>query len=454
MEVTNPLAGFAANLKYADLPAAVVAKTKQLITDCLGNQIGAVYEESGKILHQTLGVDQVPGCSTVVGFGTRTSALLAACMNAMLAHSLDMDDAHRDALTKTGSAITPAVLAVAEAIGSSGEEVITASVAGYEVMIRLGLAVNPGHRKRGFHSSASLGCFGSAAAAGRLLGLTSSEMAGAFGVAATQASGLVAFINNPSMIKPFNVAKGVYNGVLAALLVKNGFIGPENIFESQEGFINAYTDEANINRLTDRLGSHFHIMESGFKPHAACRYAHGPIDASVELIKKYRFEPEYIEGLDVYLSELAGRQSHFYEPRSVASAQGSTPFSIAVGIVTRSQFLTVQDFKDAFAMDKTWRLHRKVHVHVDPGMDYMGRGCRLVLSLTDGTQYQVEVNLPKGEPENPMSPQDIAKKFFRQVEPVLGAGTAQEIHRTLANLEAISGPGLSDSLSKTKVVGR
>lgn len=196
MQVTRAIAEFACNVTFERLRPTVVTKTKQLMLDCLGNQIGAYGEESAQMLYDVLAVALVRGECTVVGYGSKTAPLLAGCMNGMLAHLLDMDDAHRDSLTKTGSAITPAAMAIAEARGCDGKSVIEAVIAGYEVMIRLGLAVNPGHRRRGFHSTATLGAFGAAVAAGRLLGLNADRMVDALGIAGTQAAGLAAFINN------------------------------------------------------------------------------------------------------------------------------------------------------------------------------------------------------------------------------------------------------------------
>ena len=414
--------------------------------DCLGNQIGAYGEASARMLYEALDVDAVPGKSTVVGYGTRTTALLAGCMNAMLAHSRDMDDAHRDALTKTGSAITPAVLAVAEARRCDGTEVVEAVVAGYETMIRIGLAVNPGHRSRGFHSTATLGAFGAAAAAGRLMGLSRERMIDALGIAGTQSAGLAAFINNESMIKPFNVAKGVHSGILAAMLAEKGFRGPPAVIEGAEGFIQAYTARANIESLVGGLGERYRLLESGFKPHAACRYAHGPIDAVIASMRASGFAIDAIEHIDVYLSELANRQSNFHDPRSIASAQGSTPFAIAAALVTGAGSLSVSCIESAFNDERAWALHRRIKLHVDPQMDYMGRGCRIDVNLSDGRHLESSVELPRGEPENPMSHQDIEDKFMQQTSAVIGERAA-EVRDRVGRLDSL--PDVSELMALT-----
>ena len=262
-------------------------------------------------------------------------------------------------------------------------------------------------------------------------------MAEALGIAGTQTAGLTAFINNESMTKPFNVAKGVHNGILAALLAEKGFRGPPAVIESPEGFFQAYTDRADITAIASGIGMRFRLLESGFKPHAACRYAHGPIDAAVALMRQRGFDALDIECMDVHLSALANRQSNFYEPKSIASAQGSTPFAIAASLVLRADALTVAGIKRAFEDEPVWALHRRVRLLTDERMDYMGRGCKIEVRLRDGRHLEQSVDLPRGEPENPMSEAEIAAKFVRQASEVLGERAAAAIRDQVNRLESL-----------------
>lgn len=448
--VTRKLASFAADIQFATLPAAVVSKCKLLILDCLGNQIGAYGKTAPKIVYESAASLSESGSSTIVGWGTRAAPATAGLVNGTMAHTLDMDDAHRDSLTKTGSAITPAALAVAEAMGASGAEVIAAVVTGYELMIRLGLAVNPAHRQRGFHSTATLGTFGAAVTAGRLMRLDSDQITSALGIAGTQSAGLTAFINNPSMIKPFNVGRAVQSGIFAATLAARGFVGPTDILEGSEGFLQAYTASYKIQPLLEALGKHFHILECGFKPHAACRYAHGPIDAAVNLMVHNDFSPKGISRIDVHVSELAYRQSHFYEPVTISSAQGSTPFSIASGITQRTTSLTFPDISAAFENPETWDLHRRVFMHIDKEMDYMGRGCRLSVKLKNGQYHEAAITLPRGEPENPMTADEVHAKFSSQAVPVVGEQQSQALTALVAHLERET--SVASLMSSTKAL--
>ena len=435
--LTARLARYASGLRADDIAPEVAAKTRQLVLDCIGNQLGACAEPQAQLLYDALDVAATSGPSTVVGRAARTSPTLAGCVNAMLAHLLDMDDAHRDALTKTGSAITPAVMAMAEACEATGADMLCAAVAGYEVMIRLGLAVNPGHRTRGFHSTATLGAFGAAVAAGCILRLDEHAMVDALGIAATQSAGLTAFINNASMTKPLNVAKAVHSGILAARLARSGFRGPPDVLENREGYFRAYTDEYDGQVVTAGLGERYRLLESGFKPHAACRYAHAPIDAAVALMREHAFAASEIEALDVHLSELASRQSDFYEPRTVASAQGSTPFVIAASLAAGTTSLTVDDVKHAVGDEAVYALHRRIRLHVDPAMPYMGRGAHVAVRLRDGRDLALAVDLPRGEPEHPMSDEEVERKFMRQAEAAVGEAQARAIRDGIEELEKL-----------------
>lgn len=436
-EITKAMADFVCGLRLEHLDDKTVEYAKMLTLDGFGNEIGAYGEAGPQLLYEVLQVEQLAGPSTVVGYGRRTSAIYAACMNGMLAHARDVDAAHRDALTKTGAVATPAVFAAAEAVSASGEDVLLATVAGYELMIRMGLALNPSHRKRGFHSTSTTGVFGAAAAAGRLFGLNAEEMRSAFGIAGTQSAGLTAFIGTTSMIKPFNVAKSALNGVLAASLAKRGFKGPQNILEAPEGFVRGYADEIKPQYLFDRLGKYFHMTETGFKPHAACRYVHTLIDGALQLRQDKTFRLDDIARIEAGVSELAYRQCDIANPETLASAQGSAQFAVAAALVAGGETISVEDFKRAHENPKSAQLNKKVTLRVLGDVDYMSRRSELKIFMTDGRLYEMSVDLPKGEPENPMSKEQIIEKYSKQAEPIVGKQRAGALCDSILTLEQL-----------------
>ncbi len=402
---TQVLADEMAALDYADLPNAVVAKVKELLLDNLGNIISGSLEEPAQILARVLTRQGGEGEASAVATSKMLPAAHAGFINGVSAHSVEMDDAHHGALTKTGSVIIPASMATGEATAADGKKFIAAIVAGYETTIRVGLAVNPGHRTRGYHSTGTVGVFGAAASAGKLIGFNGRKLANAFGVAGTQASGLMAFQNYPSMIKQLNVGKAVYNGILAAQLVREGFTGPINIIESAEGFGRAFTDELHLDELTRGLGTDYRILEVGYKPHAACRWAHSAIDAIAEIVQRTGVKPADVDHIDVYAASLAVRQTSERQPKSLMDARGfSTPYGVAAAFVLGHPRVSVADFKTAWSNPKVMDLSARVFMHEDAQFGAASLGARVEVVCRSGKRLSATVTLPKGEPGNPISP--------------------------------------------------
>lgn len=451
--VTRALASYVSCLRFEDLPAGVVAKTKQHLRDGLANQLAASrMAVPARIVRDQVRLWGGREEATITGYGDRVPAPNAALVNAMLGHGIELDDAHGNALTKCGSVLVPAALAAGETAGADGREVITALVAGYDVMIRLGLAVTPSHRKRGFHGTGTAGTFGAAAAAARLLRLDEEHTAWAIGLAGMQAAGIQAFLDDPCLAKPFSPGKAAANGILAATFAARGLSGPKTVLEGNEGYLRAYADAATPEVITAGLGADFKVMEMGFKPHAACRYAHGPIDASHEIRTSARFELGDIERVVVRCSELAKRQSGRSEVPNLNSAMGSTPFSVGVALARGSNGL--DDYVEAFADAGIHRLARSVEMVVvgdDPGMGVMGRAAEVEVELKDGRVLRNRVPGPKGEPDRPLRETDLARKFRSLALIALAPDEVEALAAQLAKFEDLGSVGaLMDLCRATK----
>ena len=436
---TQALADEMAVLDYADLPGKVVSKVKELVLDSLGNIISGSLEQPAQILARVLTRQGGEGEASAVATPKMLPAAHAGFINGVSAHSVEMDDAHHGALTKTGSVIIPASLAMGEAAAVDGRKFIAAIVGGYETTIRIGLAVNPGHRTRGYHSTGTVGAFGAAAAAGKLLGFDGDQLANAFGVAGTQGSGLMAFQNHPSMIKQLNVGKAVYNGILSAQLVRDGFTGPINIIESPEGFGRAFTDELRLDELTRGLGHDYRILETGYKPHAACRWGHSSIDAIAEIVRRTNLGPDDVERIDIYAAKLAVRQTSERQPKSLMDARAfSTPFGVAAALVLQRQRVSVHDLKAAWNDPKVMALAERTFMHEGPEFGDATMGCRVEAVRRSGERLSATVMLPKGEPENPITPQELQDKWHMLVDPIIGLRRATEISEVVAGCETLA----------------
>lgn len=439
MDETRRLGKRVAELQYSDLPAEVVKAAKQHLLDGLANQIAAsaISEQSRIMAHLVAEWGGKPQ-STITGYGTKVPAPHAALVNAMLGHGVELDDAHGTALTKAGSSHIPAVLAVAEAEMVPGRDVIPSIVAAYEASIRIALAITPSHRKRGFHASGTAGTFGTAAGASRALNLTPTQTTWALGISAMQAAGIQAFLQAPSMVKPFSPGKAAFNGVLSAYMARADFTGPETALENSEGFLQAYADTVDLQPLDSLDFDHWKILEVGYKPHAACRYAHGPIDAAQSLRTQVG-DPSRIATIEVEFSELAERQSGRKECPNLNASMGSTPFSVALALIKGENGL--RQYWDGFRDPKIHELAQKVQLkvnHHDKGMGVMGRAALVRVVTVDGSTYQHRVDGPRGDGQNPLSDAELRAKFRHLGEMVLPPSHVAALADMVDNLESLS----------------
>ena len=419
-------------LKYEAIPEEVTKKAKFIIRDGLGNQIAAsaISEPARKVIEMVKEWGGKPE-STVVGYGFKVPAPMAAMCNAMMGHGVELDDAHGSGLIKAGSVMVPSLMALAEANNKSGKEVVTALIAGYEVAIRIAKAINPGHRQRGFHTTGTVSAIGVAAAGAKLLGCDVNGIASAIGLAAMQSAGIQSYLDDPCMAKPFSPGKSALNGTMAAVMVSRGFTGPKKALEGREGFFNAYCDDIRVSDLLDGLGQKFAIMEVGFKPHAACRYAHGPIDLAQQFFHEDNIRLQDVDSIRVNMCELSIRQASKPKPPNLNAAMGCTQFSVALALEIGRNGL--REYWDGFNNQKIHDASStQTTLICEPAYGVTGRQAAVELTLKNGKVLRREQPEPKGEPANPLTEQELSDKFTGLVKMVKGA----------QNL----GPGLSEKL--------
>ena len=234
---TATLAGYVADLKFEDIPHEVLARAKVLTLDFLGSAIRARRDaESTPSLLKMLEALRGKGHSTVFGDSKTWTPAVAALLNGALGHSLDFDDTHADSSLHPSAPVVPAAFAVGEMVGASGRDVLTAIVAGYEVCCRLGNALDPtSHYARGFHPTATAGTYGATTAAAKLFGLSRQQIVSAFGVSGSQAAGSLQFLVNGAWNKRYQVGAAAMNGVIAATLARNDFVGATESVEGKHG---------------------------------------------------------------------------------------------------------------------------------------------------------------------------------------------------------------------------
>jgi 2-methylcitrate dehydratase PrpD len=357
----------------------------------------------------------------------------AALLNGTLAHSLDFDDTHAEASLHSSAPILSAALAAAQMNKSSGQELITACVVGYEVQIRLGLAGgSSAHYKKGFHPSATCGIFGAAAAAGYLIGLTKEKYISAFGIALSQSAGSMQFLTDGAWTKRSHVGQAAQNGLSCAIMAGEGFKGPSEAFEGQWGYLHSYASGGDVKKAMNGLGEKFETLNLGVKPYPSCRYSHAAIDGLIELKKELKFSSDDLDDIDIGLSETALNIIGYpltdkQHPKSIVDGQFSMPFCAAVTV--KSGGLQWDDYKNHLNNKDTLSLCNKIKVSPDEDAEkccpeYMSAKIKVVVK---GEKYEKFVKIPKGEPENFMEDEEFISKFKGLTEPYLSKKSVDQL---------------------------
>jgi len=437
--ITETLAGFAADLRHDALPGEVADRAKLLMLDTVGIIVRARRDaESTPPMLRAVGRMGLGGECTVFGDTAGYAPPAAALLNGALAHSLDFDDTHAAGSIHSSAPIFPAAFAAAEMTGASGRDLIAAVVAGYEIQIRLSLALDPaGHYARGFHPTATCGVFGAAAAAGKLLGLDRAGLVSAFSIALSQAAGSMQFLDNGAWTKRSHVGQAGQNGLMAAMLASEGYRGPTGAFEGKAGFLNAYAPAPDPAKAVAGLGERWETMRLAVKPYPSCRYSHAAMDAIAALRAEHGITPEEVEaitiglprvGMNIIGAPLAAKQA----PENIVDGQFSMPFCAAV--VLREGRLDWDDYPRHLADAETLALCRRVDCVVDADAEAAlpanMAGKAAITTPRGGFERFVEA--PRGEPDNFLSEDEFRAKFRALAAPYLGGETEALADRLLA----------------------
>lgn len=415
--VTERLAGFCAGLTLETIPADVVERTKLCILDSIGTIVAGATTGLGRSVFRVATLFEATGSASVLGTAARTSPPAAALVNGTFSEIFELQDGWRFG-NNHPCVVIPAALAVAEWKKSSGSDFLTAIVAGYEVTNRLAWAVHPRHLARGYLPTGTAGTCGSAAAAGRLLGLDARRMTDALGVA-----GFLLPVSTAENLwvgysaKPLHSGWAAKTGIEAALLAEAGFSGCpiEGSPQRGRGFLEITTGEVNFDRIVDRLGEHFTVRDVYFKIFPACRHVHGTAEASLNIAQGEHFAPEEIERIRVFTYELSASLLDRYTDAesSMIAAQFSIPYVAAAALTERA--LGTAQFTDQKIRDETiLSLSRKVDVVADPSITAVYpqvTPTRVEVTLRDGRVLKSQVDMPKGDPRVPLDEATLAEKF-------------------------------------------
>ena len=435
MGVTRDLANFVLDTNFDDLEEEVIEHAKVCILDWLGAALAGSLEPPAKIITSIIREMGERKESTIIGTRIGTSCTNAALANGIMGHTIELDDIHEESIIHPAAPVVPAALAVAEHNGASGKDLITSIVLGYEVEIRIGMAVMPSHYQY-WHMTGTCGTFGAAVAAGKILGLNREEMVHALGIAGTQASGLIEVFG--TMSKPLNAGRAALSGVMAALLAQRGFTSSSTILEAKKGYCQATSRKYDLSKISENLGARFEIMNNIFKRHASCGHTHGAIDALLDLARKYDTKPDDVEEILVgtypIAVEIVGKNP---EPKTGSEGKFSLLYCLAAALICGK--LGLAEFSKERLMDpKILELSKKVRVEVDKEFVGAQLGCaRVTLRTVDGRSLSCRVDVPKGYPKNPLTKAELEEKFRSLASIVLSSEQVEKIIITLKKLNEL-----------------
>ncbi len=429
------LATFACGLRYADIPMPVIRKTEDLLVDWFGSAVaghGARPVES--ITRFALAMGPPTGLSEVILRRASSSPYLAAMANAAASHMAEQDDVHNGSVFHPATVVFPAALAVAQALGSSGAQLLTAAVAGYEVGIRVGEFLGRSHYKV-FHTTGTAGTLAAAAAAGHLLGLDAQQMQHAFGSAGTQSAGLWEFLRTAADSKQLHTAHAAGAGLMAAWLAKDGFTGAAQILEGPQGMAAGMSSDADPAKLTDGLGTRWATAETSFKYHACCRHTHPAADALLQVMQANDLKPADVAHVVTHVHQGA---LDVLGPVRKPSTVHQSKFSMGTTLALAARFghAGLAEFEQHFLDQETQALRDRVEMVFDAEVDaaYPRRWIgKVTLSTTDGRVLHGRVDEPKGDPGNTLSRDEISAKALR-LAAFSGGATAAEMQTALEAL--------------------
>ena len=448
-EPTRALAAFLANLRYDDLPAAVVARTEELFLDWLGSCLAGRGARPVEALNHFAAVmGPGGGPSLILVNRRRTSPYFAALVNAAASHVVEQDDVHNGSVFHPATVVFPAALAVCQELSLSGRDLIVASVAGYEAGIRVGEFLGRSHY-RVFHTTGTAGTLAAAAAVAQLLGLDGEATCHALGSAGTQAAGLWEFLRDAADSKQLHCAKAAGDGLLAAFLAREGITGARRILEGEQGMAAGMSTDADPTRLVDRLGERWALLETSFKYHASCRHTHPSADALQRLLQEHALDPGRIRRVRAHVYQAAmDVLGPVTDPRSVHQAKFSMGTVLAL-IALRGR-AGVEEFESCLRDSAIQAFRDRVEMVLNPEIEaaYPARWVGLVeVESESGETFSARVDSPKGDPDNTLTRTELEDKAIRlgHFRGAVGEGEMRDLIEAVWNLHQL--PDVRDLLA-------
>ena len=442
-QIAEILAEFIVSQKFEDLPEETIENAKHYMMDVIGCIVGAAKETQAQTLVEVIKAEGGKAHSSVFAQGFKTSVMNAAMVNGEMGHIFDFDDDHREATTHTSAAVFPAVFALGEKLKVSGKDLLRAFILGSEVTIRVAEAFLGKTFYQGFHPTGTCGVFGAAAGCALLLGLDATQTKYALGLAGSFAAGTMEWRTENSWQKPLQPGHAAMCGVLAASLAAKNFIGAGTIFEGPDGVVRAFSfkDIFDHSLITKDLGKKWEMKDTSIKVQACCRFGAPAVDCALDLYRQGVRAKDVKEILakvgDIAIQMLTKPIERKLPPVTHIDAQFSLPYMIAVAICKNRS--GVDEFKkEALGDAEVLELASKVKWELDPAAEALyprSYPATLIAILNDGRRFEAHVDYPKGDPENPVSMEELVDKFKSLTERLFSRKKREKIVGILQRLE-------------------
>ena len=456
MTASATLCRFVHDLKLSDIPSAAREHAKLLLLDTLGIALAGIEEPSSRAARAVARLTGGADHATLLVHGDRVPVTAAALANGTAAFSHNFTDTTLSCVIHGGPVAVPTALAMGEMTNASGADVLTAVVAGYEVMTRVGNAINAGparmaHHRKGFHPTATCGIFGAAAIAARLLGLSVDVAAHALGVAGSFASGLAQSLADGSDAWRAHGGVAAHNGVLSALLAREGLTAPAAILDGVRGFCTAFTNGTyDAPALTADLGTRFLVLDAAFKLHNVAHVWALPLDALAILRSRHAFGPADVDAMTVtfpgnWTAIMDDPTGATYAPANYAQATNNLRYCLAVGLHAGRVHLDEFDEKhlrDPAILETARRVEPRPDAALGTIFETTDKApTRLDVKLRSGVTHTIAVEYPRGCPQHPASPDEIVGKFHALAARVLPAAQSRRVEAAVMDLENLGHVG-------------
>ena len=442
---TAAIVEFVGELRHAALADEVRHYARRHLLDTVGVLIAGAGGDVALRAEAVLSAARPAGRIPVPGRARRADVIDAAFLGGTAAHGIELDDGFRQGSVHPGCVVVPAALALGYDRRADGRTLMEAIVAGYETVIAIGRACHPDLRQRGFHPTAAVGVFGSAAAAGKLRGLSPDALANAFGLAASSAAGLFAFVNGGGDIKRLHAGHAAREGLQAALLAEQGVEGPPDVIEARDGFMQAFafgradnTHSKSARAMALPPAAPFGITDCYIKPYPCCRHIQPAVEALIGLLNDEAIANDEVQRIEVATYRIAAEHAETGWD-DFASAQLSFPY--LMGLALKFRAVKFEHFSEQTRRDPAFAaIARKLNVTAPPDIDRLYpqlRPARVTVTTARGS-FTRQADEALGSRIVPLDDAGLKAKFLDLVGPVLGAARAKELGERLWSLDEIN----------------